>query len=78
MRDDPNAYLDTLNRMEPDIHPVDASAFYASAAISLRRIADSLERLSDLDRQLICVPEYFCGLSEARKAIRNAPIGADQ
>lgn len=36
-------YLDTVGRLEPDIHPVDASAFYASAAISLRRIADSIE-----------------------------------
>lgn len=33
-------YLATLARLEPDIHPVDASAFYASAAISLKRLAD--------------------------------------
>lgn len=35
-----DSYLNTVDRLEPDIHPVDASAFYASAAISLRRIAD--------------------------------------
>ena len=34
--------------MEPNIHPVDAAAFYASASISLRRIADSLERLNQI------------------------------
>lgn len=37
------AYLDTLARMEQDIAAVDAVAFYASAAISLRRIADALQ-----------------------------------
>ena len=51
MNGEPNAYLDTLNRMEPDIHPVDPSAFYASAAISLKRIADSFQVLQDLEMQ---------------------------
>lgn len=36
-------YLETVNRLEPDIHMIDAGAFFASAAISLKRIADSLE-----------------------------------
>jgi hypothetical protein len=36
-------YLDTVRRLEPDIHPIDAAAGYASGAISLKRIADSLE-----------------------------------
>lgn len=36
-------YLDTLSRLEPDIATIDASAFYASAAISLKRIADAIE-----------------------------------
>lgn len=40
-----SAYLDTIERMEPEIAPVDASAFYASAAISLKRIADALEAI---------------------------------
>lgn len=37
-----SAYIETVDRMEPDIAPVDAAAFYASASISLRRIADTL------------------------------------
>jgi len=40
---DDNAYLDTINRLEPDIHMIDAGAFYASVAISLKRIADLME-----------------------------------
>lgn len=35
-------YLKTVERMEKDIHMVDPGAFYASAAISLKRIADTL------------------------------------
>lgn len=31
------------DRLEPDILPIYASIFYASAAISLKRIADALE-----------------------------------
>jgi hypothetical protein len=38
-------YLDTVDRMEPDISHIDASAGWASVAISLKRIADSLEYL---------------------------------
>ena len=40
-----NVYLETIDRMESEIAAVDASAFYASAAISLKRIADALEIL---------------------------------
>lgn len=39
-----DSYLDAVNRLEPDIHPIDPPAFYASASISLRRIADIMER----------------------------------
>lgn len=35
-----DAYDATVASIEPDITPIDASAFYASAAISLKRIAD--------------------------------------
>lgn len=42
-RDDGEGYLATLASIEPDIHPIDPSAFYASAAISLKRIADVAE-----------------------------------
>lgn len=45
MKEDVDSYLDTLARMENDIHMVDASAGWASIAISLRRIADSLARI---------------------------------
>ncbi len=41
-----NAYLETVARMEPDVTPIDAAAFYASAAISLKRIADSLDEIA--------------------------------
>jgi hypothetical protein len=41
---DKDAYLDTLDRMEPDIAMVDRDAALASIAISLKRIADSLDR----------------------------------
>lgn len=40
-----DAYMATVDRLEPDIAPIDAAAFYASAAISLKRIADALEEL---------------------------------
>lgn len=40
--DDTKAYLATVESLEPDIHPIDASAYYASAAISLKRIADRM------------------------------------
>lgn len=45
---DSDAYLATVESLEPSIHPIDASAYYASAAISLKRIADSLEELIKL------------------------------
>lgn len=38
-----DAYTTTVESIEPDVHPIDASAFYASAAISLKRIADVAE-----------------------------------
>lgn len=36
----------TIDSIEPNIHPIDAVAFYASAAISLKRIADALEKFT--------------------------------
>lgn len=39
--DDP--YLDTIARLEPDIAMIDTPAGIASIAISLKRIADSLD-----------------------------------
>lgn len=47
-------YTATVESIEPTIWAIDASAFYASAAISLKRIADAMEarnRLLALDIQ---------------------------
>ena len=41
-----NAYTATVNRLEPEVTPVDECYFNASAAISLKRIADTLEVIS--------------------------------
>ncbi len=41
-----DAYLETLARMEPEIACVDTAAAAASVSISLKRIADALERLT--------------------------------
>ncbi len=37
------AYAATVDSIEPHVAAIDASAFYASAAISLKRIADVAE-----------------------------------
>lgn len=49
-QEDVDAYLDTVKRIEPDVAPIDDVAFYASAAISLKRIADALEQRNELLR----------------------------
>jgi len=43
MKPESDVYLNTLNRMEPDIAAVDLTGAAASIAISLKRIADALE-----------------------------------
>ena len=40
-----DAYLNTINRLEPDITMIDRDAALASISISLKRIADTLENL---------------------------------
>lgn len=35
-----------IESIEPDLHAIDASTFYASAAISLKRIADAAEEIA--------------------------------
>lgn len=40
---DGDAYTATVDSLEPHIHPIDADAYHASAAISLKRIADVAE-----------------------------------
>lgn len=42
-RDKNEGYLATIDSIEPNVSAIDASAFYASAAISLKRIADVAE-----------------------------------
>lgn len=44
-----DAYIATVDRLEPDIAPIDAAAFYASAAVSLKRIADVLEKAHNIN-----------------------------
>ncbi len=51
-----DAYLDTVARMEPEIAMVDTGGAAASIAISLKRIADSLEKLAD------CVDAHDAGI----------------
>lgn len=41
-----DGYGFTVDSIEPNIWPIDASAYYASSSISLRRIADALENIS--------------------------------
>lgn len=48
-----DGYLATVQRLEPEIHPIDPDAFHASAAISLKRIADSLEQIETMVAQLM-------------------------
>ena len=40
-----DAYLDTIARLEPDFAMIDQDAALASIAISLKRIADSLDQI---------------------------------
>lgn len=62
-------YLATVARLEPEIHPIDASAFYASAAISLRRIADALEAVAIQQQTIILsLDNISVNLHLARKA----------
>lgn len=42
-----DAYLKTIERLEPNIAMIDASAFYASVAISQKRQADALEKIAN-------------------------------
>lgn len=39
-------YLDTVKRLEPDIHPLDMGAAIASIAVSMKRQADALDRIA--------------------------------
>lgn len=45
MPSDADVYLATVARLEPDITAIDAAGGWASIAISLKRIADAIERI---------------------------------
>lgn len=60
-------YLETIERMEPDITPVDLTAAAASIAISLRRIADALD--PSKERSLPQMIEW--AIIELQMEIRN-------
>jgi hypothetical protein len=40
-------YINVIERLEPDLAMIDAGAGWASIAVSLKRIADSLEKIED-------------------------------
>lgn len=61
-----DGYLATIERLEPDINPIDASAFYASAAISAKRSADATERAAD------AILEYIAWLKARDAFIKQA------
>lgn len=50
-------YLETIARVEPEIAMIDPGAFYASAAISLKRIADAVEAYTRLTAHAIRINE---------------------
>lgn len=51
--DSNEVYQGTVERMEPEIHHMDASACLPSIAISLKRIADAIEKQG----LIISIPE---------------------
>jgi hypothetical protein len=46
-------YLDTVERLEPDISCVDRDAALTSIAVSLKRIADSIEPFSQITAPIL-------------------------
>jgi hypothetical protein len=59
MTDASNAYLNTVSRLEPDIAMMDTAACLPSIAISLKRIADALDRAYPVTLPLIPNDPYF-------------------
>jgi hypothetical protein len=71
-------YQNTVARMEPDIASIDAAGFYASAAISLKRIADALEVIAakpTIDPHDLC-HGINTAISEAGYAVLRNSRGA--
>jgi len=71
-----DSYLKTVNRLEPEICCIDTGGALASIAISLKRIANSLEKLTnpeDLLRQVAAHPVNCYGEGFA-DAIQNGIV----
>ena len=65
-KDSLTAYIDTIERLEPDITPIDMTAAAASIAISLKRIADALENNENANRlEEAIIRAIDCGASNA-------------
>lgn len=70
-RHDLGCYTATVGRLEPDISMIDPGAFYASAAISLKRIADALDNTlpsDEIGNAAIVIHEFFIGPGVMDKA----------
>ena len=67
-----SAYMQTVDRIEPDVHPLDRDGALASIAISQKRSADALTSIADLlevvnlsDGTVITLPQILMGIKEA-------------
>lgn len=57
------AYLDTVERIEPEVTMIDLGYALASISISLKRIADNLElQLSNIDHNLFEILKSMHGI----------------
>lgn len=66
-------YLATINRIEPDIHPIDAAAGWASIAVSLRRMADALTGMA---HPMLAMHQFTLGeksINELRESFAKEP-----
>lgn len=52
-------YMATIESIEPSITSIDVGAFYASVAISQKRIADTMRRLECLTYGIFCSAVLF-------------------
>jgi hypothetical protein len=67
-----NFYLRTVDRLEPNIHMIDPGAYYASAAISLRRLADSATYLTNVIKAMVPLALADPEISEdVKKALKG-------
>lgn len=66
-------YLNTVDRIEPEVVPLDRDGALASIAISLKRIADSLEatRITEDEETVITLPQIMLRTSQALGCINE-------